>query len=264
MGIVNVTPDSFSDGGRYRAPAAAVELARRHVAAGAACVDVGGESTRPGAGPIPVAEELDRVLPAVRAIRAELPDLPISVDTRKAAVAEAALAAGASMINDITAGRGDPDMLALVAAGACDVVLMHMRGEPDTMQDDPHYEDAVAEVYAFLSQRVAAVEAAGIAREHLVIDPGIGFGKRLEDNLVLLRAAGDLRRRFGLPLLIGLSRKSLLSDMLGRETAPDTRDCPSHVLHALLAGDCDLLRVHDVAGTVDALRLRAQLLEASA
>ncbi len=253
MGIINATPDSFSDGGLSDEPAAAVAVGLAMVAAGAAWLDVGGESSRPGSLPVSQAEELSRVLPVIRALRERLPTVPISIDTCKAEVAREALAAGASMVNDIRAGA-DPAMFAVVAEAQCPLVLMHMQGNPATMQRAPHYRDLVGEVEAFFAERMKAAAAAGVTTEMLLLDPGIGFGKTVAHNLALLRSLPRLGRAFDRPLLVGLSRKSFIAKVLG-ERGPASSDAASHILHALVAADCSLLRVHDVAGAVAACRL---------
>ncbi len=256
MGVLNVTPDSFSDGGRFLQPDQAIARAQAMVQEGADILDVGGESTRPGAAELTVQEEADRVLPVVAALR-EL-DVPISVDTRKPELMHQALAAGADMINDIRALRA-PGALAAVAAARCAVCLMHMQGEPGTMQQAPVYDDVVAEVAAFLADRVAACEAAGIARERLVVDPGFGFGKTLAHNLELLRAL-PLLAAGGVPVLAGLSRKSMLGRITGRDAGGRLA---ASVAAAMLAVDrgAAIVRVHDVAATRDALRVRQAVLD---
>jgi len=248
MGVVNVTPDSFSDGGRFLIPQAALAHARRLVEEGARILDIGGESTRPGAQPVSQSEELERVLPVLEALAGV--DVPISVDPRNPAVMRAALAAGASMINDVEALEGE-GALEAVAASGCAVCLMHKKGAPATMQIDPCYDDVVREVKSYLAQRVAAAERAGIARERIVCDPGFGFGKTTEHNLELLR---HLREFAGLavPLLAGLSRKSLFGGITGR---PVEKRLAASLTAALLAaqGGAKILRVHDVAETRDVL-----------
>ena len=248
MGVVNITPDSFSDGGAFLAPEAAIAQALRLADEGAAIVDIGAESTRPGARPVDEQEELDRLLPVLRAIRG-LP-VPVSVDTRRAAVMRAVLAEGASMINDIEA-LASPGALDAVAATDCAVCLMHKKGDPATMQQDPRYDDVVAEVCAFLAARVAAAEAAGIARNRIVIDPGFGFGKTDAHNFDLLRNLRSFSAQ-GLPVLAGLSRKSTLGRTTGRPAGD--RQAAS-VAAALLAAQrgATILRVHDVGETRDAL-----------
>jgi dihydropteroate synthase len=251
MGVLNVTPDSFSDGGRYRSRDAALQQARDMVAAGAALIDVGGESTRPGADPVGVGEETDRVLPVIEAIRAEL-DTPISIDTSKPEVMRAAVAAGASMINDVRALL-EPGALEAAASLGVPVCLMHMQGRPRTMQRAPEYEDVCADVTRFLCERAHACEAAGIAAARIVLDPGFGFGKRLQDNLDLLAGLGDLCA-LGYPVLAGLSRKSMLEPMTGR--AVGDRLAGSIALATLAAErGAGLIRAHDVAATVDAVRV---------
>ncbi len=226
MGIVNVTPDSFSDGGRYLDADRAVAHARRLVAEGAGILDVGGESTRPGADPVDEHEELRRVLPVVSRLAAEA-EVPVSIDTSKAAVAAAALEAGASIVNDVTAGRADPDILDVVARAGAGYVVMHMQGEPRTMQHEPRYDDVVAEVGDFLVERMAVARDAGIAPESLCADPGIGFGKRVEHNLDLLARLDELIARVEVPVLVGTSRKTFLGRVVAgrdrRHGAPRTR-----------------------------------------
>jgi len=256
MGIVNATPDSFSDGGRLGDSVDVRAHAQQMIAAGAAWLDVGGESTRPGATPVDAATELARVLPVIVAMRGQ--GARISIDTSKGAVARAALAAGAEMVNDVSAGV-DPDLLAAVAEAACPLVLMHMQGVPATMQQQPRYENVVDTVRAFLLARMATAVAAGVAESALVIDPGIGFGKTLAHNLALLQALPVLARDTGRPLLVGLSRKSFLVALTGVATPAEQRDGLSHCLHTVVSGHCALLRVHDVAGTTNALALAAAL-----
>lgn len=252
MGIVNVTPDSFSDGGRTAD--AAVAHARRLLADGADMIDVGGESTRPGAAPVPADEEIARVVPVIRAIRAESP-LPISIDTMKPEVARAAVAAGASMWNDVTALRYAPDSLVVAAALGCQVVLMHMQGDPQTMQAEPAYDDVVAEVTDFLAERAAAAMAAGVARERIWLDPGIGFGKHMLRHNLPLIAGLDRLCALGFPVLLGVSRKRFIG-ALDREAPPDQRLGGS--IAAALAGvaaGAKAVRVHDVRETVQAVRV---------
>ena len=256
MGVVNVTPDSFSDGCRHDDPTAALAVATAMRAAGAAWIDLGGESTRPGATAVTTAEELRRVLPAIAAL-VDL-GLPISIDTSKAAVARAALAAGARMVNDVSAGA-DPEMFATVAAAGCPLVLMHMQGTPATMQRAPLYADVVDEVHAFLAARMAAAVAAGVREDAIVLDPGIGFGKSLAHNLALLRAVPALAAHSGRPLLLGVSRKAFLAVAAGVELPAAARDGLSHLVHAALAPHCALLRVHDIGGAAAALRLSSAL-----
>ncbi len=246
MGILNVTPDSFSDGGRWDDPALAVERGLRMLAEGADIIDVGGESTRPGAAAVTSAEEISRVLPVIREL-ARQSEAPISIDTRKATVAAEALAAGAAIVNDVSA-LADPAMAPLVAESDAALVLMHMRGEPATMQQEPTYIDAVDEIYRWLEVRVAVAETAGISRERLVLDPGIGFGKRLADNTALLRRLSEFRG-LGLPLLLGASRKSFLGELMAE---PDTdRRLEGSLAAAARAAEAgaQILRVHDLAAT---------------
>ena len=255
MGVLNATPDSFSDGGRFTDLEAALAQARRLIADGADIVDVGGESTRPGAAPVDEDEEIARVEPLVRALAAES-TVRISVDTRKPAVARAAVAAGATIWNDVTALSHAPDSLATAAALGCDVVLMHMQGEPGTMQAEPRYDDVVAEVAAFLAARAEAAMAAGVLRQRIWIDPGIGFGKHMTaHNLPLL---GNLDRivALGFPVLLGASRKSFISALDDASRPADERLGGS--IAAALAGAAAgvaVVRVHDVRETVQALRV---------
>lgn len=255
MGIVNVTPDSFSDGGRWLDPNAAVAHGLQLAADGAGILDVGGESTRPGAAAVSAEEERRRVVPVVEGLTAA--GARVSVDTMKAVVAEAALDAGATLVNDVAALR-DPDMAALVADRGCDVCLVHMRGEPRTMQDDPHYDDVVDDVRAFLTERVDVALAAGVARERIVLDPGIGFGKTVDHNLELLDRLDELVA-LGFPVLVGTSRKSFLGRIAGRDT--DDRLPGTIATNVLaLARGASIFRVHDVAPVRDALAVAAATL----
>jgi dihydropteroate synthase len=255
MGVVNVTPDSFSDGGRYLEAEAAVEHGLELEAEGATILDVGGESTRPGAGPVSEAEELRRVIPVIEGLIARGAGARISIDTSKAAVATRALAAGATLVNDVTALRGDPDMAAVVAASGADLCLMHMLGDPRTMQDDPRYDDVVNDIKAFLEERMALAVGAGIAEERILLDPGIGFGKTIEHNLELLRRLGEFLD-LGRPVVIGTSRKSFLGRLTGRE-APER--VAATVATNVLAYErgARVFRVHDVAPVHDALLVTA-------
>ena len=255
IGVLNVTPDSFSDGGEHLAFDAAVAHGRRLASEGAALVDVGGESTRPGAEPVTAERELARVLRVVEALTAE--GIAISIDTSKAAVARAALAAGAVLVNDVTALRGDPELASAVAEAEADLCLMHMLGEPRTMQDDPRYDDVVAEVESFLAERTEAAVAAGVSRDRIVLDPGIGFGKTLAHNLALLRALPRLAR-LG-PLLLGVSRKRFLGALTGRDVASDRVAASVAAALYCYRGGAHLLRVHDVAATADALAVERAL-----
>jgi dihydropteroate synthase len=253
MGILNVTPDSFADGGRHARLDDAVRGGLRMAADGADLLDVGGESTRPGAAPVSLAEELDRVIPVIEALRRET-DLPISVDTSKPDIMRAAVAAGAGMVNDIR-GLREPGALEAAAALGVPVCLMHMQGEPRTMQRGPRYDDVIGEVRHFLGERIRACEAAGLARHQLLVDPGFGFGKTLEHNLALLAGLPALAA-LGCPILVGLSRKSMLGHLLGREVG---ERLPGSLALAVLAAErgAAVIRVHDVAPTVDALRVLA-------
>jgi dihydropteroate synthase len=259
MGILNVTPDSFSDGGCFLDASAAVTQGLRLAREGAAILDVGGESTRPGASPVPVDEELRRVIPVIERLRDGLDTDParpaISIDTSKAAVARAALAAGARIVNDVTALRGDPEMADVIAAGDGPCVLMHMLGEPRTMQEDPRYEDVVDEVKAFLERRLTEAIRHGIAEQRIWLDPGIGFGKKVAHNLELLARLPELAA-LGRPLVIGTSRKSFLGQLTGRDFAGRG---PATVATNVLAYErgARVFRVHDVAPTRDALLVAA-------
>ena len=244
MGIVNVTPDSFSDGGRFLDAGAAVQHALQLAADGADILDVGGESTRPGARPVPVEVELRRVIPVLRQIRSATA-IPLSVDTTKAAVAHAALEAGVDVVNDVSGLRFDPALAPLLAGASCSIVLMHMQGEPGTMQAAPHYRDVVGEVRSWLEGRVAAAEAAGIGRERLWLDPGLGFGKRHLDNLDLLQALGELRLP-GCALMAGASRKQFLGTLLDEPDPGRRVEGDLAVAARCYAAHADVLRVHDV------------------
>jgi dihydropteroate synthase len=259
MGVVNVTPDSFSDGGAFLDPQAAVAEARALREAGAAIVDVGGESTRPGSGGVAAEEELRRIEPVLAA----LGDIPVSVDTSKAAVAGRALELGATLVNDVTALRGDPQLAGVVADAEAYLCLMHMRGEPSTMQDAPRYDDVVSEVASFLEERLAFATDAGIAEERICLDPGIGFGKTTEHNLELLARLNEIAA-LGRPVLVGVSRKRFLGRMLGDEealTGPVAAGAAVNVL-AYERG-ASIFRVHDVRENVVALAA-AQALKAVA
>jgi dihydropteroate synthase len=250
MGILNVTPDSFSDGGSYVSVEAAVEQARRLVEAGADVLDIGGESTRPGANPVGVEEELRRVVPVVAELASRI-SVPISVDTTKAAVAAAALKAGAEIVNDVSGLTFDPEMPAVCRDHSAGVVCMHIKGTPQTMQLDPRYDDVVGEVERYFLERLDALEAAGIPPERVVLDPGIGFGKTAAHNVDLL-AATDRLRRLGRPLLVGHSRKRFLKAVLGRPVEERTAGTIG-VAVALAGLGVDYLRVHDVQAVRDAL-----------
>ena len=250
MGIVNVTPDSFSDGGKHLQRDAALVHARQLIAEGADMLDIGGESTRPGASPVGAQEEMDRVLPIIEELRDAA--VPISVDTFKPEVMLAAIAAGAHMVNDINALQ-DAAAMNAVAASNVAVCLMHKQGNPLTMQEQPVYRNVVAEVSEFLQERIAAAEAAGIQRDRIVIDPGFGFGKTLAHNLALLQRLNELAA-LGVPVLAGLSRKSMLGALTGQDVA---QRMPASVAAALIAVQrgANIVRVHDVHATVDALKI---------
>ncbi len=255
MGIVNVTPDSFSDGGRYLEPAAAIAHGLELEAAGAAILDIGGESTRPGALPVSQADELRRVIPVIEGLMEAGTGARVSIDTSKAAVARAALGAGASLVNDVTALRGDPEMAAVIAEHQVDCCLMHMLGKPRTMQHDPRYDEVVSDVKGFLAARMAFAVAHGIAEERVLLDPGIGFGKTLEHNLELLRRLDELVA-LGRPIVIGTSRKSFLGKITG--SAVGERDAATIATNVLAyERGARWFRVHDVRPTYDALAITA-------
>lgn len=254
MGILNVTPDSFSDGGEHWGTAQALAHARVLKAEGADILDIGGESTRPGAAEVPVTDEIARVAPVIATLRSEGEGIAISVDTRKAAVARAALGAGAGLVNDVSAMEFDPGMAALVAETGAPICLMHAQGTPEVMQADPRYDDVLLDVYDALAERVAAAEAAGIPRARIMVDPGIGFGKTLDHNLTLLRGL-SLFHGLGCAILLGVSRKRFIGT-IGR--APEAKDrAPGSVATALtgVAQGAQMIRVHDVFETSQALRL---------
>ena len=258
MGVLNVTPDSFSDGGKFFTADAAVEHGILMATEGADIIDVGGESTRPGAEPVSVDEELKRVVPVVEQLRAKI-DITISIDTSKSDVAEAALDAGAAIINDVTAGRGDDQMLPLAATRRAALVLMHMQGEPRTMQKNPHYDDVIREVGDFFRQQYDRAIECGVDPMALAFDPGIGFGKTLEHNLSLLKNLNQLRVD-DRPLAVGVSRKSFLGKLLGSKEMAD-RVGPTAAMTSLLrAHGADVIRVHDVKENVAALRMSEEML----
>jgi dihydropteroate synthase len=253
MGVLNVTPDSFSDGGRHLDPRSAIEAGLAMAAAGADIVDVGGESTRPGSHPPGPTAEIDRIVPVIRELRSAS-DVLISVDTSEPTVMQAAVAAGADMLNDVRA-LGRPGAMTAAKAAGVPVCLMHMQGTPVTMQREPHYGDVVAEVLAFLTQRVAECVAAGLPRESLILDPGFGFGKTMPHNLALLRRLGVLAAT-GLPVLVGLSRKALIGQLTGDEQGLPANRLGGSLALALMARaqGVRIVRVHDVAPTVQAFR----------
>jgi dihydropteroate synthase len=251
MGILNVTPDSFSDGGRYQALEFAMERAEQMIKDGVDIIDIGGESTRPGSPSVPVQEEMDRVMPVIYALR-ELGHA-LSIDTCKPEVMREAIIAGADMINDINAFRA-PGAIEAVAGSDCGLCVMHMQGTPQDMQAQPVYGDVVGEVGAFLRERVDALLAAGVARDRVTIDPGFGFGKSVEHNVALLRSIGQLQRDLGLPVLAGLSRKSMVGALTGRSVEQRMAGSLGGALAAVAQG-ARIVRVHDVAETVDALRV---------
>lgn len=259
MGILNVTPDSFSDGGQFDSEASACSQAEALIASGADILDIGGESTRPFAEPVSEEEELHRVIPAIRSIRRNY-SIPISIDTTKGEVARQALKAGADIINDISALRKDPDMLTLVQETAVPVIIMHMQGTPGEMQVNPHYDDVVAEIIEFFQERLDWLESENVARERITLDPGIGFGKTLAHNLSILKHLAEFKG-LGCPLLLGHSRKRFIGDITGLEVTD--RDLPTAVVSALAAGSgVDIIRVHNVAATRQALQMAAAIGEA--
>jgi len=267
LGVLNATPDSFSDGGRFVVGEAAVDVERgvecaaALLQAGAHVIDVGGESTRPGAPEVPAAVEMARAVRLIEAIAKRL-DVTLSIDTRKAEVAEAALAAGASIVNDVSGLRHDPALAEVAARAGAGLVLGHLRGTPQTMQHDPNFHDAIAEVAAELGESVARARAAGVPDARIAVDPGIGFGKRLEDNLVLLAGPRALRARLGLPVLVGPSRKSFLGALTGDPVGERDRASLAACAVAVFAG-ADAVRVHDVAGAVRAVAVARALRDAA-
>jgi len=250
MGILNVTPDSFSNGGRFYDPARAVEHALTMIEQGATIIDVGGESTRPGADPVSREEELERILPVIRGIR-RASDTFISVDTYKSAVAEAALQAGADIVNDISSCTFDPEMIDLLRGKKCPVIIMHIKGTPKHMQQNPVYDDVIAEIYRFFESRISDLQQKGI--NEIIIDPGIGFGKRLEDNLRILRDLEDFKF-LDKPLLIGTSRKSFIGRITGKDEDQRLSGTLASNLVSVING-ADILRVHDVAEMDEALKI---------
>lgn len=257
MGVVNVTPDSFYDGGFYFDPARAIERGLVLAAEGADIIDVGGESTKPGSDPIPADEEKKRVLPVISALK-EKTEALISIDTTKAEVAEAAIAAGASIVNDISAGRFDHRMFPLVSGSGAGLILMHMKGTPKTMQINPYYEDVLAEVKVFLQERMEAAETFGIEREKLIVDPGIGFGKRVEDNLALINNLNALAE-LGRPVLAGISRKSFIGKILNLNPPDRLEGTIAAAVMAILRG-ASLLRVHDIQAVKRAVAVAEAIL----
>ena len=258
MGVLNVTPDSFSDGGRFLDHEDAVKQALRMVEDGADLVDVGGESTRPGSDPVPADEERRRVVPIVERLAREV-EVPISIDTRRAEVAAAAVEAGAKIVNDVTAGR-DPEMFDVVRSSGAALVLMHMKGEPKTMQEAPHYDDVVREVHDYLGERVEAAVAAGIGREAISVDPGLGFAKTTPHSLVLMKHT-DALLDLGRPVLVGPSRKSFIGDVLGTEVGERAEGTVGAACYMVGKG-AHIVRVHDVRETVRAVRVVDAILRA--
>ena len=253
MGVLNVTPDSFSDGGRFQTESSAVKHGVEMVAAGAAVLDVGGESTRPGSAPVPAGEQIRRIVPVIRTLAQEHGVL-ISVDTTRAAVAEAALDAGAAMVNDITAGLDDPGMLPLVARRGAPVVLMHMRGRPATMQVDPVYANVTAEAIAFLRVRIESAVLSGVERSSILVDPGIGFGKTLTHNLQLLRELGEFHV-LGRPLVVGTSRKGFIGKITGEDLASGRRFGTAATVGWAVTNGAGVVRVHDVEPMSQVVRM---------
>ena len=257
MGIVNCTPDSFYPGSRSTGVDQAVERGLEMVSAGASILDIGGESSRPGSASISEEEELQRILPVIRGIRKKT-DLPISVDTRKSGVARAALDAGADLINDITALNDDPELAPLIAERGVPVILMHMHGSPLTMQEDPQYDEPVVQVRRALAEAAERAMNAGVLRENIILDPGIGFGKRLDHNIALLKGLNRLKE-LDFPILIGLSRKSMLGDLTGRDVEARLASSIAAHSYCLMKG-ADILRVHDVSEAVDTVKIIRELL----
>lgn len=256
MGVLNCTPDSFSDGGKYIDTAAAVAHGLSMWQDGADLIDVGGESTRPGALPVSVEEELRRVIPVVRALSEQ--GCAVSIDTMKAEVMSQAAAVGAVMVNDVSALCFDKQSLSVVAEADVDVCLMHMQGEPETMQDSPRYDHVIDEVSGFFDTRIEAALAAGISESAIMLDPGIGFGKRLEDNLELIRSLSELKCRFSMPILLGLSRKSFLAQLT--ESLSEDRELETAAAGAIgIVNGADMLRVHDVGLQKRAIRVASAL-----
>ncbi len=248
MAILNVTPDSFSDGGLHNDLVAARTFAESAVRLGASIIDVGGESTRPGSQPVSVSEEIERVVPVIESIKEC--GAYISIDTSKAEVAEQSLRAGAHIVNDVNAAR-DPQMFEILAQTQAPSVLMHMQGTPATMQDAPRYENVLDDVIVFFEERLEEAERSGVSKESIILDPGIGFGKTLEQNLNLLQHLDKIHEHTGRPILVGLSRKSFLPKFFKRDLPAQERDAWSHYFHAQIAHACEILRVHDVQGAHD-------------
>jgi dihydropteroate synthase len=260
MGVLNVTPDSFSDGGRYATVARACAQALRLVKAGADILDIGGESTRPGATPVGLQEELDRVLPVIIGIREQLGEIPISIDTTKSAVARAAVEAGATWVNDISGGVQDPVMLEVVAKLGVPICLMHMRGNPKTMRGLTEYQDLVTEVGDFLESQIAAAIACGIAQHNIIIDPGIGFAKTANQSIELLKKLDKLRDRLPYPLLVGVSRKSFIGHILDQPNPLDRMWGTAAACCVAIDRGADILRVHDVAEMQDVIKVADTLI----
>ena len=262
MGILNVTPDSFSDGGHFVPFQAAIDHSLAMIAQGADIIDIGGESSRPGAEPVSADEELARVIPVIEALRKQT-DIPISIDTCKASVAKSALEVGADIINDISALRMDPEMVELASQTGSPIILMHMLGTPHTMQQNPHYDDCVRELISFFHERVVFCTQRGVKRDRLILDPGIGFGKQLEDNLVILAGLTKFSE-FGLPILVGASRKSFIRQVYP-SGQPASERLGGSIAAALIAVErgAEIVRVHDVAQTVEALRIQRAIEEKS-
>jgi dihydropteroate synthase len=257
MGVINATPDSFSDGGRHLDPGVAAEAAARMVADGADLLDLGAESTRPGAAPVDAAEEARRLLPVLRAVRQAVA-VPLSIDTMKAEVARMALGEGADLVNDVSAGRFDPDMLPLCATSGAPIVLMHMQGTPATMQQAPCYTDVTGEVRTFLAERARAAEAAGVPRDAIVLDPGIGFGKTRNHNCALLSRL-DLIAALGYPVMVGVSRKGFLGELLGGRPVEERLFGTVAAVAVAVSRGARIVRVHDVGPARDVVRVAAAI-----
>ncbi len=260
MGVLNITPDSFSDGGVNYRLSRALRSAEEMVLCGADIIDIGGESTRPGAEPVPVEEELKRVIPVVEAVRKNFPEVIISIDTYKSAVAQRALDSGANWINDISGGTFSDDMFRVAARNGANIVISHIKGTPRNMQKNPQYDDVVGEICSWLKARAREAEGCGVSADHIIVDPGIGFGKRYEDNITILRHIDDFKA-LGYRLLIGTSRKSFIGHYTGESDA-SKRDPASYVTFIWSAAmGADIIRVHDVRGTIQALRMASVLID---
>lgn len=257
MGILNVTPDSFSDGGKYLEPEAACRHAVKMIAEGADIIDIGAESTRPGSDSVSPDEQIKRLIPVIEAVR-KRSSIPLSVDTSSHDVADRAIQAGVDIVNDVTA-LSNPAMVSLISSRQIPVILMHMKGSPATMQDNPEYTDCIGNIYSFLEKRITFAIDSGIRKDLIIVDPGIGFGKRFEDNIRILRRLPEFRW-LGVPLMLGHSRKSFLGEITGENSASgELRDRATHVISGIISPHVDILRVHNVSGTVESLKVSAAL-----